>query len=68
LIEEGDPASKNELIEALNIFGDKDMAQDYLNSGNLWLESAGREWGEQHGYGVAKSGADSHSVKWGRAR
>jgi HEAT repeat protein len=40
----GEPNSEDELIEALQEFGDKDMAVDYLHCGNRKLEDAGYAW------------------------
>jgi hypothetical protein len=43
------------------------MAQDFLNSGNPKLETAGSRWAAIHGY-QAKTAATEGAVKWGSAR
>ena len=47
----------DDLCEALSRYGTKDMAQNFVNSGNGRLESAGRMWAENHGYVVEQFGA-----------
>jgi HEAT repeat protein len=45
-----DLSSSDDLIQALNQFGDLRMADDFLNSGNQKLEQAGQQWGVTHGF------------------
>lgn len=52
LLKIGDPTTIEVLKEALNKFGNKDMAVDYLNCGNEELESAAESWARRHGYRV----------------
>ena len=52
LLKIGDPTTIEVLKEALNKFGNKDMALDYLNCGNEELESAAETWARRHGYRV----------------
>lgn len=56
------------LIDALNAHGDKEMAQDYLNSGNTQLDRAARSWAEEHGYDIGQTwtfGSGGDGLTWG---
>jgi len=52
------------LVKALNAFGTKDMAVDYLNCGSTKLEDAARAWAKKHGYEVVQQPGGG-SVQWG---
>lgn len=60
----GIPGSENELVGVLFVYGDKSMAEDYLNSGSSTLNDGGYRWANAHGYKVAK-GSGSHRSSWG---
>jgi HEAT repeat protein len=71
-IERGAPSSENVLIEALYTFGNEDMAEHYLNSGNPRLEQAAVGWGSQRGLGPKTTSVPSRlsylfsdGPKWG---
>lgn len=64
LIKIGRKGTEEALIEALNKFGYKRMAEDYLNCGNKKLEDAARQWAEEHGYEVV-TGRGLPRVVWG---
>ena len=66
-IRRGDKSRIPELRDLLLRYGDKSLAEDYLNCGNSQLEDAGREWGRKNGYSVG-SGYGSHRVQWGSGR
>ena len=61
----GIPLSEDKLSGLLMVYGDKSMAEDYLNSGSKLLADAGREWAMAHGYNVS-TGSGSHRAIWGR--
>ena len=63
----GDESSIPELSSLLMRFGDKTLAEDYLNCGNGRLADAAAAWGREHGLNV-KTGAGSHRVQWGGGR
>jgi len=69
IVSNGDPASEDRLIDALNKFGDAQMAWAYLNCGNPRLGAAASKWGAEHGYEVVES-ESSHApdVRWGGNR
>jgi hypothetical protein len=69
-IGQGQSGSEDELIAALNIFGNKDMALDFLNCGNPALADAGRAWAKRNNYLIVidPSGLASGSVLWGGER
>lgn len=60
----GIEGSEESLANALEDKGDKQMAEDYLNSGSEKLASAARSWAEKRGYSVEK-GKGSQRVRWG---
>lgn len=57
--------SEEKLITALNEYGDKEMAEDFLNSGSQKLHDGGSEWANVHGYFIS-TGMGSHRVAWGK--
>lgn len=48
----GEAGSESVLIEALNRYGTRDMAVDYLNCGNARLQNTARAWASDHGYTI----------------
>lgn len=50
LIRMGRPGTEPVLIKALNAYGDKEMAEYYLNCGNDLLEKAASDWAHRNGY------------------
>jgi hypothetical protein len=63
-ITQGDSARIPELKELLKLYGDKPLAEDYLNCGQPQLADAGREWASAHGLTV-RTGMGSNRVRWG---
>ena len=63
-IRQGDASRIPELRYLLLNFGDKELAEDYLNCGNEQLADAAAEWGNAHGYRIG-TGYGSHRVQWG---
>lgn len=61
----GIEGSENELVGVLFEYGDKSMAEDYLNSGSGTLAEGGRRWANAHGYRVS-TGYGSHRSGWGK--
>jgi len=66
-IKRGDPARIPELRNLLLRFGDKTLAEDYLNCGNNKLYDVACEWGRKNGYNIG-AGYGSHRVRWGEAK
>lgn len=66
-IRQGDSSRIPELKDLLLRFGDKPLAEDYLNCGQTQLREAGVSWARAHGYNVG-SGYGSHRVSWGQNR
>ena len=64
LIKIGDAIAVEPLIEILNKYGDKGMAEDFLNCGNAKLEEAARSWAAGNGYVVQPSSGGGPS--WGK--
>jgi HEAT repeat protein len=64
LIRIGQKGTESALVTALNAYGTKDMAVDYLNCGNTTLEKAARGWASKHGY-VVITMPGGGSVTWG---
>jgi hypothetical protein len=61
----GISGSEGKLVDILMIYGDKPMAEDYLNSGSEILYEGGRSWAQARGYRIL-SGQGSHRATWGR--
>jgi len=61
----GISGSEARLNDVLHGYGDKSMAEDYLNSGSSSLYEGGRQWANSHGYNL-RTGMGSHRVGWGR--
>lgn len=57
--------SEERLANLLMVYGDKTMAEDYLNCGSSALDAAGRNWASAHGYRI-QTGPGSHRAAWGR--
>ena len=66
-IRQGDSSRIKELVNLLDRFGDKYLAEDYMNCGERTLEDAGCKWGTNHGY-ACTSGNGSSRVTWGRKK
>ena len=60
----GITGSEQKLSELLMVYGDKSMAEDYINSGSSLLSAAGGKWANSHGYDV-RTGMGSHRGSWG---
>jgi hypothetical protein len=56
-----------ELVNLLSRFGDKSLAEDYLNCGKEELYNAGIQWAKDHGYNIGE-GYGSHRVRWGEKK
>ena len=61
----GIPGTQKPLNDLLLKYGDKWMAEDYLNSGSGELSSGGRKWAQIHGYNIS-SGYGSNRIEWGK--
>jgi len=61
----GIPGTEERLNDILMKHGDKEMAEDFLNSGSGKLEKGGREWAKKHGYFILP-GMGSQRVIWGQ--
>lgn len=67
IIRIGQAGTESALITALNKFGYKDMAVDYLNCGSAKLDKAAHTWATRHGYVVyTVPGGGGGSVVWGQ--
>ncbi|MGD1276589.1 MAG: hypothetical protein ABR964_05120 [Tepidisphaeraceae bacterium] len=67
LIRRGDESRIPEMVDLLNLYGNTNLCEDYLNCGQLVLESAAHDWATARGYSVW-SGSDSHRARWGSDR
>jgi HEAT repeat protein len=62
----GKPASKAALIDALQKYGTKRMAVDFIACGNTQLKEAGQKWAESHGYKIGGQAGSMNGPKWKR--
>lgn len=67
LIRRGDESRIPEMVDLLEGYGDKTLAEDYLNCGQPDLYAEGRKWARGRGYSVG-AGAGSHRATWGSGR
>ena len=67
LIRRGDESRIPEMVDLLESYGDKRLAEDYLNCGQPDLNAAGRAWAHRRGYPVS-TGAGSSRATWGSGR
>ena len=56
--------SEEKLADLLMDYGDKTMAEDYLNSGSSILDKAARKWAHENGFEIL-TGPGSHRAEWG---
>lgn len=68
LIRRGDEARVPEMVDLLDGYGDKRLAEDYMNCGQPDLGGAGQEWAVKHGYSVKAGENGSHRAAWGSDR
>jgi HEAT repeat protein len=61
----GRSGSEDLLVQALNEFGNADMAETYLNSNNAQLEEAARHWAAAKGYTVSTNNRNKDYPIWG---
>lgn len=64
-IKVGQPGSQEKLAEALTGFGNKSMAEDYLNCGSEYLYKAAERWARDHNHRIFSRFGGVH-VTWGR--
>jgi bilin biosynthesis protein len=65
-ISQGRSGTEQFLIESLNKYGDKHMAEDFLNSKNSKLEHAARLWANLHGYRIDSYPVSSGNPIWSK--
>jgi HEAT repeat protein len=67
-IERGEPDTEAVLTKALDKYGNKTMAEVFLNCGNAQLATAARKWASSHGYTIMSFPGGSGGPKWGSKR
>src|SRR5262249_34291624 len=67
LIRRGDESRIPEMVDLLEGYGDKTLAEDYLNCGQPDLNATAREGAKRRGDAVG-SGAGSHRATWGSSK
>ncbi len=61
----GKAGTEPTLVRALDKYGDKAMALDYLNCGNDQLETGAENWAHKHGYSVITKPGTAGGPQWG---
>ena len=61
----GQSGTEEILARALQKYGNKQMALDYLNCGNDQLDAAARQWAANHGYRVYTKEGTYGGPRWG---
>jgi HEAT repeat protein len=64
LIRSGRPGTETRLISGLNTAGNREMALDFIHSGNPLLKAAGEEWGKAHGAPMTAVASELQPVYW----
>ena len=67
LIRRGNESRIPEMVDLLEGYGDKTLAEDYLNCGQPDLNREAHAWANRHGYDT-HTGAGSHRARWGTGR
>lgn len=67
LIRRGDESRIPEMVDLLEGYGDKTLAEDYLNCGQPDLNAAARKWFYARGYSI-RPGFGSHRATWGSGK
>jgi len=67
LIRRGDESRIPELVDLLEGYGDKTLAEDYLDCGQPDLSAASQDWARKRGYST-RSGSGSNRANWGSGR
>jgi hypothetical protein len=67
LIRRGNESRIPEMMDLLEGYGDKMLAEDYLNCGQPDLDAAARKWAGRRGYNVGK-GHGSQRATWGSGK
>jgi uncharacterized protein YihD (DUF1040 family) len=67
LIRRGDESRIPELADLLEGYGDKTLAEDYLNCGQPDLYASGESWANRRGYSVGYGSGSSRAI-WGNGR
>jgi uncharacterized protein (DUF2342 family) len=67
LIQRGDESRIPAMVDLLEGYGDKSLAEAYLNSGQPDFDTAARTWADRRGYTIG-TGADVQHATWGSGR
>lgn len=62
----GRPGSEERLLEALDGFGDKRMATDFLNAGSNLPAAGATRWADAHNYRIYQTTGLRTVAVWGR--
>ncbi|MET7280908.1 ankyrin repeat domain-containing protein [Kribbella sp. NPDC005582] len=62
----GRTSSEEPLLELLRVWGDRELAEDFLNCGSPALARGAERWARAHGFVIRRYGGSSRPVRWGR--
>ncbi|MFB6722826.1 hypothetical protein ACFCV3_21795 [Kribbella sp. NPDC056345] len=62
----GRASSEEPLLELLRIWGDRQLAEDFLNCGSQALARGAERWARAHGYIIHRYGGIDRPIRWGR--
>jgi HEAT repeat protein len=65
LIRQGRPGTESRLIDVLNTYGRRAMADDFLSSGNAALKTAAEDWARKRDFSFTARTSDLPEVRWG---
>jgi HEAT repeat protein len=66
IISVGEPGTEDMLIGALHTYGNKRMAKDFINCGNMQLKEAAYKWAKSHSYKIEENIGARGGPKWER--
>ena len=66
IISVGEPGTEDMLIGALHTYGNKRMAMDFINCGNMQLKEAAYKWAKSHSYKIEEDIGARGGPKWER--
>jgi hypothetical protein len=67
LIRDGDESRIPEVVDLIESYGNKTLAEDYLNCGQPDLDEGATKWADERGYSISM-GAGSNRAVWGSRR
>ncbi|MFI5735748.1 hypothetical protein ACIA49_36895 [Kribbella sp. NPDC051587] len=62
----GRASSERPLLDLLRLWGDRQLAEDFLNCGSEALARGAERWARAHNYVIHRYGGSARPIRWGR--